>query len=88
MPDEAVMRNINEVLWDEFPNHFGGALSKLLISPENSAAKYLDYRISTYARKAYVAVHKHRVQEQIYTSSTEKGLWRLMESGRSCASTM
>lgn len=77
MPDKALVRNINEVLWEEFPDHFGGALSKLLISPENSAARHLDYRISTYARKAYVAPHKHKIQEQIYHVLDGEGLMEI-----------
>lgn len=77
MSGNAVIKNINEVLWDEFPDHHGGALSKLLISPANSAAKHLDYRISTYARKAYVASHKHSVQEQIYHVLDGEGLMEI-----------
>ncbi len=77
MAGQAIIKNINEVLWDEFPDHYGGALSKLLISPENSAAKHLDYRISTYARKAYVAPHKHKVQEQIYHVLDGEGLMEI-----------
>jgi hypothetical protein len=41
------IRNVAEVMWDEFPDHFGGALSKLLVSPKTDGARHLDYRIST-----------------------------------------
>ena len=77
MKEKPVVKNINEVLWDEFPDHFGGALSKLPIGPSNSAAKHLDYRISTYARKAYVKPHKHKVQEQIYHALDGEGLMEI-----------
>jgi mannose-6-phosphate isomerase-like protein (cupin superfamily) len=63
---QAVVRNIAEVPWKEFPDHFGGALSKPLVNPENAGARHLDYRISMYQPMAYVKVHAHKVQEQIY----------------------
>src|SRR3984957_2231045 len=62
----AFIRNIAEVPWREFPNHFGGALSKPLVMPETAGARHLDYRISMYQPVAHVERHKHRVQEQIY----------------------
>ena len=31
------IRNIAEVPWREFPDHFGGALSKPLVMPETAA---------------------------------------------------
>ena len=69
MPNDtprASIRNIAEVPWKEFPDHFGGALSKPLVNPENAGARHLDYRISMYQPMAYVKVHSHKVQEQIY----------------------
>lgn len=65
LPDGSI-RNVVEVMWEELPGHFGGAYSKLLVRPEASGARLLDYRISTYQPRAYVAPHAHRVQEQIY----------------------
>ncbi len=62
----AFIRNIAEVPWREFPNHFGGALSKPLVMPETAGARHLDYRISMYQPMAHVARHTHQVQEQIY----------------------
>jgi hypothetical protein len=45
MPDERrwFIRNIAEVPWKEFPNHFGGALSKPLVMPGNAGARHIDY---------------------------------------------
>jgi quercetin dioxygenase-like cupin family protein len=54
------------IAWQEFPGHFGGALSKALVGPENSGSKLIDFRISRYAPSAYVQEHVHKVQEQIY----------------------
>jgi mannose-6-phosphate isomerase-like protein (cupin superfamily) len=63
---QAFIRNIAEVPWRQFPNHFGGALSKPLVMPETAQSKHLDYRISMYQPMAYVALHKHKIQEQVY----------------------
>jgi mannose-6-phosphate isomerase-like protein (cupin superfamily) len=63
---KAFIRNIAEVPWREFPDHFGGALSKPLVMPETAASRHIDYRISMYQPMAYVAPHKHAVQEQVY----------------------
>lgn len=62
----AVIRNIVETPWKQFPGHFGGALSKPLVRPETAGSKLVDYRISTYQPMAHVETHTHKVQEQIY----------------------
>jgi mannose-6-phosphate isomerase-like protein (cupin superfamily) len=62
----AVIRNIAEVPWEEPPDHFGGALSKMLVRPETTGSRRIDHRISCYQPMAYVAPHAHKVQEQIY----------------------
>ena len=62
----ASIRNIVETPWQQFPGHFGGALSKALVRPETAGSKLVDYRITTYQPMAYVEVHTHKVQEQIY----------------------
>lgn len=54
------------VAWREFPGHFGGALSKMLVGPGNAGTSRVDFRISRYAPNAYVQEHSHKVQEQIY----------------------
>jgi quercetin dioxygenase-like cupin family protein len=63
---KAVIRNVVEEPWQQFPGHFGGALSKALVRPETAGSKLVDYRISTYQPMAYVEMHSHKVQEQIY----------------------
>jgi len=62
----AVIRNVVETPWKQYPGHFGGALSKPLVRPETAGSRLVDYRISTYQPMAYVETHKHKVQEQIY----------------------
>ena len=71
---KATIRNIVEVPWREFPDHHGGALSKPLVNPDNAGARHLDYRISMYQPMAYVKLHKHKVQEQIYHVLDGEGL--------------
>ena len=63
---DAFIRNIAEVPWRQFPDHFGGALSKPLVMPETAGSQHIDYRISMYQPMAYVELHKHKVQEQVY----------------------
>ena len=71
------IRNIAEVPWKEFPAHFGGALSKPLVMPETADSKHIDYRISMYQPMAYVAKHKHAVQEQVYHVLEGEGLMEI-----------
>jgi mannose-6-phosphate isomerase-like protein (cupin superfamily) len=62
----AVIRNVVETPWKQYPGHFGGALSKPLVRPETTGSRLVDYRISTYQPMAYVETHTHKTQEQIY----------------------
>lgn len=73
----AFTRHIAEVLWQEFPGHHGGALSKALVSEENSGSKRIDYRISSYEPMAFVEDHVHQVQEQIYHVLKGEGILTL-----------
>ena len=68
------IRNIAAIEWREFPNHFGGALSKPLVMPETAGSHHIDYRISMYQPMARVALHKHNVQEQVYHVLDGEGL--------------
>lgn len=79
---DAVIRNIAEVPWDEFPGHHGGALSKLLVDRESLGSRHLDYRISSYEPMGYVERHVHKVQEQIYHVLEGEGLFEFGEDKR------
>jgi quercetin dioxygenase-like cupin family protein len=68
------IRNIAEVPWRQFPDHFGGALSKPLVMPETAGSRSIDYRISMYQPMAYVKAHSHKVQEQVYHVIEGEGL--------------
>ena len=72
------VRNIAEVPWREFPNHFGGALSKPLVNARDRRLA----PISTTASRCIspwprVALHKHKVQEQIYHVLEGEGLMQI-----------
>ena len=71
---EPSIRNIAEEPWQQFPGHFGGALSKALVHPDTVGSRQIDYRISTYQPMAYVEVHSHKVQEQVYHVLEGEGL--------------
>ncbi len=71
------IHNIAEIPWQEFPDHFGGALSKALVGPGNTDIQGIDYRISCYQPMAYVAAHTHKVQEQIYHVLDGEGLMEI-----------
>jgi mannose-6-phosphate isomerase-like protein (cupin superfamily) len=74
---KAIIRNIAEVPWRQFPNHFGGALSKPLVMPETAGTRHLDYRISMYQPMAYVELHSHEIQEQVYHVLEGEGLMNI-----------
>ena len=76
-PVKAVIRPAASVLWEEPPEHIGGAYSKMLVRPEPTGSKILDYRISVYQPKAYVKPHRHKVQEQVYHVLDGEGLMEL-----------
>ena len=73
----AFIRNIAEVPWRQFANHHGGALSKPLVMPETAGSKHLDYRISMYQPMAYVELHSHEIQEQVYHVLEGEGLMHI-----------
>lgn len=62
----ALVGKMANQLWQEYPGHFGGALSKELAGPATTGSERLDFRISRYAPMAYVQEHVHQVQEQVY----------------------
>lgn len=74
---ESSIRNIAEVDWEDLPGHFGGAYSKFLVHPETTGAKHVDYRISCYQPRAYVELHAHKIQEQIYHVLEGEGLMQV-----------
>lgn len=73
----ASIRNVVEVPWQQFPDHFGGALSKALVHPETAGSRLIDYRISCYQPMAHVALHTHKVQEQIYHVLDGEGMMEM-----------
>jgi mannose-6-phosphate isomerase-like protein (cupin superfamily) len=78
----AFVEQMANLPWKEFPGHFGGALSKALVGPDNVDTRRIDFRISHYAPAAFVAEHVHRVQEQIYYVLEGEGLLTLDDERR------
>lgn len=76
-PPEAFVRHIAQIPWQEYPGHFGGALSKALVRPETCGSRRIDFRISCYQPMAHVQEHVHRVQEQVYHVLEGEGLLTL-----------
>lgn len=73
----ALIRNVVEEPWQQFPGHFGGALSKALVRPETAGSSLIDYRISCYQPMAYVQLHAHKVQEQVYHVLEGEGMMEM-----------
>lgn len=74
---KAVVHNVAEIAWQQFPGHFGSALSKPLVRPETAGSRLMDYRISTYQPMGYVKRHTHSVQEQVYHILEGEGLMEI-----------
>ena len=62
----ALVEKMANIPWQQFPGHFGGALSKALVGPDNVGTEKIDFRISRYAPAAFVEEHVHQIQEQVY----------------------
>jgi mannose-6-phosphate isomerase-like protein (cupin superfamily) len=62
----ALVEKVANIPWQQFPGHFGGALSKALVGPDNVGTEKIDFRISRYAPAAFVEEHVHQIQEQVY----------------------
>jgi quercetin dioxygenase-like cupin family protein len=75
--NKAFVEQMARIAWQEYPGHFGGALSKALVGPQNADSKFLDFRISRYAPNAYVQEHVHKVQEQVYYVLEGEGILTL-----------
>lgn len=75
--DTALVEKMANIAWQQYPGHFGGALSKALVDPGNSGSARIDFRISHYAPAAFVQEHVHKVQEQIYYVLEGEGLLTL-----------
>jgi mannose-6-phosphate isomerase-like protein (cupin superfamily) len=79
---KALVDNMANLLWQQYPGHFGGALSKELAGPATTGSQRLDFRISRYAPMAYVQEHVHQVQEQVYYVLEGEGVITLDDERR------
>lgn len=76
-PYKSSIRNMAEEPWQQFPGHFGSALSKALVHPDTTGSRMIDYRISTYQPMGYVERHVHKVQEQVYHILDGEGMMEI-----------
>ncbi len=67
---------IEEVPWSCPPGHYD-AFSKMLITPENSETRDIDFRISIYRPQGYAESHQHETAENIYYIIKGTGLVEL-----------
>lgn len=80
--NKAFVEQMARIAWREYPGHFGGALSKALVGPQNADSKLLDFRISRYAPNAYVQEHVHKIQEQVYYVLEGEGILTLNKKNK------
>ena len=73
----GMVRHVNEWEWLDLAKHHGGALTKLLVTRENAGARNLDFFLSSYAPKAFAALHSHEVSEEIFYFLEGEGLFIL-----------
>ncbi|SEB25300.1 cupin domain-containing protein [Variovorax sp. YR216] len=79
---DSFLANVAEIDWLQYPGHFGGALSKPLVTPHTCGSRRIDHRISCYQPMAHVAEHVHKVQEQVYHVLEGEGLLTLDDERR------
>ena|SRR5487761_171131 len=75
---EARVVRLEEMPWIEAPGHHG-ALSKLLVNPDNAGTHYYDFRVSIYEPKGHVEPHTHPNAEHVYYILRGTGLMTLGE---------
>ncbi|MHB1006062.1 MAG: hypothetical protein ACYC3S_10525 [Chloroflexota bacterium] len=71
---KGTIRRAEELEWVDLPNYFS-ALSKMLITPDNSESKNVDVLISSYAPKGFAAEHYHEESENIFYFTSGRGLF-------------
>lgn len=71
----GMVRNVKEWEWIDLAKHHDGALTKLLVTRENTGAKNIDFFLSSYAPKAFAAVHSHETAEEIFYFLAGEGLF-------------
>lgn len=65
-PSGAVVRHHSKVRWQSVPGHQNGSLSKMLVRPENSGSRQIDFRLSSYLPNGSVKQHAHTTEEQLW----------------------
>ena len=64
---KAFVEQMARIAWREFPGHFGGALSKALVGPDNAGLAAASISASRATRPTPTCRStSHKVQEQVY----------------------
>jgi mannose-6-phosphate isomerase-like protein (cupin superfamily) len=67
----------DELEWVDLAGHLNAALTKLLVTEENCGSRNIDFFISSYAPKAFVASHHHEESEEVFYFLSGTGIFEL-----------
>ncbi len=73
----GMVRRVTEWEWVDLAKHHGGALTKLLVTKENCGAQNIDFFLSSYAPKAFAALHSHGKAEEVFYFLEGEGVFIL-----------
>ena len=72
-----MVKRLEEFEWVDLAGHRDAALTKLLVTKEVCGAENIDFFVSTYAPKAYAALHTHAASEEIFYFLEGSGLFQM-----------
>lgn len=73
----SMVRHVTEWEWIDLAKHESGALTKLLVTNESCGSKNIDFYISSYAPKAYAAMHMHEQSEEVFYFLDGEGVFMM-----------
>lgn len=76
----AMVRHVTDWEWVDLAKHHGGSLTKLLVTEESCGASNIDFFISSYAPRAYAAMHLHEEAEEVFYFISGEGLFVMEET--------
>ncbi|MGH9211689.1 MAG: cupin domain-containing protein [Acidimicrobiales bacterium] len=74
---KPTVRRIEEFEWVDLPGHLNGALTKLLVTTENSGTPDIDVFLSSYAPQGYAEEHHHETMSEVFYFLGGSGLFVL-----------
>ena len=73
----GMVRHVSEWEWIDLAKHHDGSLTKLLVTKESCGSQNIDFFISSYAPKAYAAMHSHEVAEEVFYFIAGEGIFMM-----------